>query len=151
MKAKPGILLAYAALLAGCAPRPAADDRFAPRPPEDLTIAITVIGPEGSSPEPARFVIEPGGLLRAAVGAGSAPEMLPPRTRRLTDAQVGQVYGMIARQGLALPTDSPGASEPRIEVTVTAGDRRSTGRHPHADADARALVDRCRRLARLEP
>ncbi|MEM9661348.1 MAG: hypothetical protein AAF937_03460 [Planctomycetota bacterium] len=149
MKAPATILLACVALVIGCGSRPTADARFSPRPPEDLTIAVTVVAPEGSSPEPARFVIEPGGQLRAASGAGSRPETLPPMTRLLTDAQVTQLYGIIAREGLALPTDAPSADEPRIEVTVIAGDRRRTGRHELTDADARVVVDRCRQLARL--
>ena len=149
MKAQTPILLACSALVIGCGSRPTADVRFSPRPPEDLTIAVTVIAPEGSSPEPARFVIEPGGQLRAAVGAGSAPETLPPMTRLLTDAQVTQLYGVIAREGLALPTDAPTTDQPRSEVTVIAGDRRRTGRHELTDADARVVVERCRALARL--
>lgn len=143
------LAVVLAAVCAGCGARPARTDAFPPRPPADLTIAVTVIAAEGSMPEPARFVIEPGGQLRAATGAGSAPDTLPPRTRLLTDAQVTQLYGIIAREGLALPTQTPTANQPRIEVTVIAGDSRKTGRHALTDAEAMLLVDRCRRLARL--
>lgn len=149
MNARTAIVTLACLLLIGCGARPPATGTVSPRPPADLTIAVTVIAAEGSSPEPARFVIEPGGQLRAALGAGATPETLPPRTRLLTDAQVSQLYGIIAREGLTLPTDGPTAAEPRIEVTVIAGDRRRTGRHELTDAEARLVVDRCRRLARL--
>ncbi|MEO0630026.1 MAG: hypothetical protein AAFY46_04770 [Planctomycetota bacterium] len=149
MKPWHAILFASIAVLVGCGSRPTSDARFSPRPPEDLTIAVTVIAPEGSSPEPARFVIEPGGQLRAAVGAGSTPETFPPKTRLLTDAQVSQLYGILAREGLALPANAASRDTPRIEVTVIAGDTRRTGRHALDDPEARLVVDRCQSLARL--
>ncbi len=144
------ILFAITAVLVGCAPRPSGTLTGSPRPPADLTIAVTVIADEGSTPGPARFVIEPGGQLRAATGGGATPDTLPPRTRRLSDAQVTQLYGVIVREGLALPTALPRADEPRIEVTVIVGDERHTGLHALTDPEARAVVDRCRRLARLD-
>lgn len=109
-----------------------------------------VVGPGGEL-EPARFVIEPGGQLRASTGAGATRDTLPPRTRLLSDTQVTDLYGLIVRRGLALPGEgTPGAGTP-IAVSVVAHDERSTAIHDSASSsDARALVERLRRLARLD-
>jgi hypothetical protein len=149
------ILLGLALLASACG-RPAARDLPAnPRPPADLLISVLVLADDGSDPQPGLFVIEPGGQLRAATGAGAARDALPPRTRQLSDTQVNQVYGTIVRNGLALDgpaTRGPSAAppRPRIEVTVIANGARRRGIHPIDDADARELVAMCRRLARID-
>lgn len=121
------------------------------RPPADLLISVLVLADDGSDPAPGLFVIEPGGQLRAAIGAGAARDVLPPRTRQLTDTQVSHLYGTILRKGLALPTASPTPQRPRIEITVIAHNARQRGIHPADDADAREIVAMCQRLARIEP
>ena len=47
-----------------------------------------------------RFVIQPDGVLRAARGAGVSLDILPPRTRELTQAQLSHIYNLAVREGL---------------------------------------------------
>jgi hypothetical protein len=132
------------------------------RPPEDLTIAVTVAGLDSPDPvfAPSRFIIEPGGLLRAAVGPGVSERVFPPRTRRLSDAQINEVYTLIVREGLALPRSfapAPVLSTRRddvahgVVVSLTVDDQRTAALHtPEASPHARELVARLRQLARLD-
>lgn len=69
-------------------------------PPGDFTLSITVLGPvpEGgvgmvARPQrPGRYVLEPDRQLRAAIGPGASPRAFPPAVRRLTHAQVGELW-----------------------------------------------------------
>lgn len=119
------------------------------------------MGEEGTTGwvlEPARFVIEPDGVLRAATGAGVGPTVYPPRTRRLTDAQVNEVYSVVTRQGLDRGVGGKpfrlGDAQPAgawIIVEVTAHEhRRSTIYRPDDERLIVDLVRHLRKLARLE-
>lgn len=130
------------------------------RPPPDLALAVTVIGREGGEPaslEPARFVIEPDGVLRAATGEGVGPGVYPPRTRQLTDTQVREVYAMLVRSGLdrgvggrAYRPGMPTGGGQWILIEVAAHERRQIALYePGASAGARELAAHLGRLARL--
>lgn len=130
------------------------------RPPQDLALAVTVIGRgkgELASLEPAWFVIEPDGVLRAATGEGVGPGVYPPRTRRLTEAQVREVYAMVVRSGLdggvGGRTYRPGLLPQEghwILIEVAAHERRQIALYePGASAGARELAAHLGRLARL--
>ncbi|MFI4894320.1 MAG: hypothetical protein ACIAQ0_12945 [Phycisphaerales bacterium JB058] len=132
-----------------------------PRPPADFALAVTVMGEEGTTGwvlEPARFVIEPDAVLRAATGAGVGPTVYPPRTRRLTDVQINDLYSIITREGLDRGVGgSPfrmGDTQPAgawILIEVTAHEhRRSTLYLPQDERRVIELVRHLRRLARLE-
>lgn len=119
------------------------------------------MGEEGTTGwvlEPARFVIEPDGVLRAATGAGVGPTVYPPRTRRLTDPQVREVYNIVTRQGLDRGIGGKpfrlGDAQPEgawIVVEVTAHEhRRSTIYLPEDERRVIDLVRHLRRIARLE-
>lgn len=131
------------------------------RPPADFALAVTVMGEEGTTGwvlEPARFVIEPDGVLRAATGAGVGPTVYPPRTRRLTDLQVREIHNIVTRQGLdrglggkafRLGDVQPIGAWVLIEVTAHE-QRRSTIYRPADERRVIELVRHLRRLARLE-
>ena len=153
-------------LVSACGSTPHTEPRGAiptgdPRPPADFALAVTVMGEEvttGWVLEPARFVIEPDGVLRAATGAGVGPSVYPPRTRRLTDAQVSDVYSVVTRQGLDRGIGGKpfrlGDAQPAgawIVVEVTAHEhRRSTIYRPEDERRVIDLVRHLRKLARLE-
>lgn len=144
------LLLLLTLILTSCTTRVIPAPAGPARPPADLKISVLVLTPAGTEPEPALFVVEPGGQLRAATGEGVARDVIPPRTRLLSDLQVGQLYGTILREGLALPASSPAPGEPRIEITVIVDNARTRGVHSADAPAARALVERCRELARLD-
>ena len=131
------------------------------RPPADFALAVTVLGEEGTTGwvlEPARFVVEPDGVLRAATGAGVGPTVYPSRTRRLTEPQINELYAMVVRAGLDRGLGGEpyrlGDIQPAgawIVVEVTAHEhRRSTFYVPDEDRDVVDLVRQLRRLSRLE-
>ncbi len=131
------------------------------RPPEDFALAVTVMGEEGTTNwllQPARFVVEPDGVLRAATGAGVGPSVYPPRTRRLTQAQMNDLYAVVVRSGLDRGLGGEpyrlGETQPAgawIVVEVTAHEqRRNTIYLPSAGREVVELVRQLRRLSRLE-
>ncbi len=92
--------------------------------PADFTLAISVVNPaayaqprarrtsaspnvpgapapapKGPAPEvrPARYVIEPDGYLRAALGPGATDRTFPPPSRRLTTAQLDALWALVAQ------------------------------------------------------
>lgn len=131
------------------------------RPPQDLALAVTVMGEEGVRGvvlESSRFVIEPDGVLRAATGEGVRPGVYPPRTRRLTTAQVNDLYAQVVRSGLdrgvgGQPARRGTAPETGawVLIEVTAHERRqSTLYLPEESEQAVEFVRSLRRLARMD-
>lgn len=131
------------------------------RPPRDLALAVTVMGVggvRGAVLESARFMLEPDGVLRAATGEGVRPGVYPPRTRRLTQTQVNDLYARLVRTGLdrgvgGRPARRGTAPETGawILIEVTAHERRqSTLYLPDQSEDALALIAQLRRLARMD-
>lgn len=159
-------LLCLALLLSACrsgqaAPIGGAIPTGDTRPPQDLALAVTVMGDEGVRGvllESARFVIEPDGVLRAATGEGVRPGVYPPRTRRLTETQLGDLYAQIVRTGLdrgigGRPARRGLAPDTGtwILIDVTAHERReSTLYLPGESEAALALLQKLRTLARME-
>lgn len=153
-------------LVSACASGPAAPEQTGiplgeTRPPRDLALAVTVLGSAAVDPQstqPARFVIEPDGFLRAATGSGVGPGVYPPLTRRLNDAQIAEVYAMLVRSGLDRgvggKTYRPGLLpvEGRwILVEVTAHERREIALYDPARSEAaRDVARHLARLARLD-
>lgn len=84
-------------------------------PPDDFALAVTIFAPEVDadaisalprSVRPARYVVEPDGVLRAAIGPGADADVFPAQTRRLTDRQRAQLWRLVRDQGL-LATNHP--------------------------------------------
>jgi hypothetical protein len=78
--------------------------------PDDFWMGVTVIGPVRESMSaydalprahrPARYVVEADHILRAAVGPGAKDEAFPAPTRRLSAAEVTQLYRLCGEAGL---------------------------------------------------
>ncbi len=110
-----GVVLA---LLPGCSspPRPIAVPEPIVLPdeaPEDFALSITVISPASAEApiddlprpqRPARYVVEPDGVLRAAIGPGATPRVYPRQTRRLDAGQVQRLWRLVGETGLLEPT-----------------------------------------------
>lgn len=82
------------------------------QPPANFTLSITVQGPPtrgkvARSAAPARYILEPDGLLRAGVGRTAANEQFyPVQTRRLDDEQMRRVW-LALRDGPLFRIDHP--------------------------------------------
>jgi hypothetical protein len=110
-------LLTTAAILVsapGCASRESriAEAAKAPAAPADFALAITVVTPIKSATQPqtlpraqrpARYILEPDGTLRIALGGGSTSTTYPPPTRLLSDARREDVWNLVKAAGLLEP------------------------------------------------
>jgi len=109
-------LLAAGLLLTGCGGSTHDDSDVSAAatsdtPPRDFTLAFTVFAKPGASrravlpPErrPARYILEPDWILRAAVGPGASDETYPRQTRRLSAEEVASVWRELRDSGLLLP------------------------------------------------
>ncbi len=104
------IVILGAALLVGCSSGSKKPDPIAlTEPPDDFALGVTVYRPGlpesqvdalPRSLRPARYVVEPGGILRASVGTGSDQETYPPITRQLSPAEVDQLWRAVQGTGL---------------------------------------------------
>jgi len=110
------VLLALASAgPAGCAGTPPAPVPSADQPlerPSDLALGVTVFsssipGAAAGSVErwrrPARYIVEPDGMLRAALGPGARTDTYPPATRRLDPAQMDLLWRLLVETGLTDP------------------------------------------------
>jgi hypothetical protein len=155
--------------MGGCSTRPyrAAEKPTIPvsdiRTPSDFAIAATLfVDTKGPADlEPIRFVIQPDGVLRAARGAGVSLEILPPRTRDLTQNQLSQIYNLAVREGLDrgiggsdyAPGQPPAIAEGKgvLVIEFTAHDTRKVSQFDFTDhAGAQSLVATLRQLARIQ-
>ncbi len=76
------------------------------RRPGDFTLGVVVYGDEdapGVEHRPARYIVDADGYLRASVGSGSSPSTYPKITRRLSRAQLDEVWSMIEGLDLGEP------------------------------------------------
>ena len=91
-------LALLAALLTSCA-APARPPQAAP--PSDFSLSLTIVGDSPAAPdlEPAWYVLEPDGLLRAALGQRQAVSPIPPVVRRLTETQFREVWDATRESG----------------------------------------------------
>lgn len=140
----------------GCAPRPLVlpADR-----PGDFTMLVTVYPAAADPPawlRPARYAVEPDGLLRAESGPGVAQPGFPPIARRLERAELDYVYALAATADPfgphAQPVPGPTVFEPLSDqptalIEAGSGGRFRAAAHPAApDGPLAPLI---RELARL--
>lgn len=131
--------------------------------PGDFALGVTVLGTKdgGRLPRgqrPARYVVEPDGVLRVAVGAGVEASTFPSRVRRLSRLQVERLWELVEAGGY-LREDHPGQVRdvegfrptPRdgwALVDVTAGgQRRAVAVRVDEDQGAARLADELAGLA----
>jgi len=157
-------------LLGSCASSPPGNPA---EPPPDFTLAITVLSRENPQVDrdprtlarpyrPGRYILEPDGVLRVAIGTGALPKTFPPAMRRLTFAQRNEVWELASSAGyMAIPAEqsinaaaSPAAvSRPTAMIYVVAGDS-TRGLQISLDAPtaepSRVLIDRLAELAWVE-
>lgn len=100
-------------LVASCAGRQRA---LAIEPPGDFTLSVTLHAPPEAELDPAlprwrrpaRYIIEPDLVLRAAEGAGASEAAFPPPTRTLQPMHVRDLWRSLRDGGLLQP-DHPSA------------------------------------------
>lgn len=97
----------FSASLACCASNSHDAALRAEEPPADFTLAVTTFARPGASrratlpPErtPARYLLDPSGVLRSTRHLAVNDDIFPPQTRTLTDAQVTQVWTVLQASG----------------------------------------------------
>ncbi|MFT5424445.1 MAG: hypothetical protein ACI89L_002240 [Phycisphaerales bacterium] len=114
------LLALIGSLLVGCGGHPRASQSrpgFADTLPSAFGLSLTVIQEDAAEPnplhQPARYVLDPDGWLRAGTGPGATRNTLPPQVRRLTHQQ---------RQTLWDQTRASGLLEPDCPVRIPSGD-----------------------------
>lgn len=135
--------------------------------PGDFALGVTVLGTADRaslprSQRPGRYVLETGGVLRAAVGAGVQASTYPARVRRLGARQVERMW-MLVEAGGYLEEGHAGRVEdvagfrptPRdgwavVEVTAK-GRRRAVAVRVEEDAGTARMVDELAGLAWIRP
>jgi hypothetical protein len=145
------------------------------RAPLDFTLGVTVLEPTGGrgprqatpiderplAERPARYIVEPDGVLRVALGAGVNPRVFPRQTRQLTADQMQRLWRLTVDTQLHAPetltridnteTFFPHRSRPTALVYVK---RDGVATHhavrlPVGDAESAALTRLITELARL--
>jgi len=105
------IVLALAALLGGCSTTSMTHQALPDRRPADFTLGVVVFGQADAQAverRSARYIVDPAGNLRASVGDGSAAATYPKITRRLSAAQLDEIWSMVERLNLSEPiADEP--------------------------------------------
>ncbi|MBX3317712.1 MAG: hypothetical protein KF902_12720 [Phycisphaeraceae bacterium] len=141
------VLLA-SVLLAGCASqtKPTHVPVRGTDYPTDFALSVTVMTPGRETDErgrdltfgkdlaerPARYIVEPDGLLRAAVGAGATTRVYPPRTKYLTDLQMADLWRRLSWVRPELQIGDPGEdtvirmSSTSAIIHISADGRRTT-------------------------
>ncbi|RMH26729.1 MAG: hypothetical protein D6692_08705 [Planctomycetota bacterium] len=138
-----------------------------PSRPSDFTLGLTVFGPvtETARPgqHPARYLLEPDGWLRAAVGPGANQTVHPTLTRWLDAPARDALWAMARGAGLGgdgvTQIDSPERFDPpagrRVYlIELTAGGRRYSAAVSEGDPAAgplAAIADRLAGLAWVSP
>ncbi|MEQ8770146.1 MAG: hypothetical protein RIB60_06520 [Phycisphaerales bacterium] len=148
-------------VLGGCDAPPALTQPPA-EPPGSFGVAVDVLPGAGRTPdgsiEPARYILEPDGSLRAATGVVQAGEF-PRLVRRLDADARARVYRLTLATGAHDPApdrrvpapDLFRPETPTTLVTVGWGEGRSAASFDPDDPDARALADELARLAWVKP
>lgn len=129
--------------------------------PADLSLGLTVFGPDNAvkrgGQRPARYLVEPDGWLRAAVGPGADETVHPPRARWLTDAERDELWSRVRATGLdsverPLRLDNPEGFMPpagrRVYlIELTAGGRRVAAAMPEGEPATEPFIDLADALA----
>lgn len=160
-------MIGVLAALVGCEAVPMPTGPAPEDPPEDFSLAVTVFDPihagEHPSPPltPARYILDPDGALRAAVGAGASPTTFPPIVRRLSEGQRQRVWWLTLATGAHEPgpgeridspeTYRPASDDPEALITVAwLGGRASVVRTLGEGEPGRALTAELARLSWVE-
>jgi hypothetical protein len=166
-----GVAALAMACAGACAPaRP--DPALILDAPPDFSIAVTVLpgdAPSDSIPRalrPARYLVEPDGVLRVSTQPASRAWSYPPATRQLTGREMDRLWRLVGPAGLLDPAtparltraegaDAPGPVAVAIIFAQFAG-RREAYRTVLARADAQQvlaerLVDHLADLAWIPP
>ncbi|MFN0131133.1 MAG: hypothetical protein ACKVW3_01150 [Phycisphaerales bacterium] len=102
------------AVVAGCGPTPPVQTRIEALPerrPASFALDVLVQSPlpdGGGLPRalrPARYILEPAGTLRVALGAGATREVYPPRTRQLSPVQIDALWRSIRDSAILHPAN----------------------------------------------
>lgn len=155
--------------LAGCEMTPARGVGTPDKPPADFALSVTVFAPSmrvAGEPEPkrdpattpARYILEPDGTLRAAVGPGATPETFPPIVRRVSDGQRQRLWWLTLDTAAHDPgpdakvaspeTYRPEGTDPEALITVSWLGGWSAAAKPLGDGSTgRALTAELARLA----
>lgn len=117
-------LLVVLMSLGGCASaRPDASNM-----PDDFSLGVAVL--PGAAAQPAWFVLEPDGTLRAALGARREDSPRPPAVHVLTRSQVREVWELACAAGLAgegvgkVASGAPGNPAGSAVVEIASAGRR---------------------------
>lgn len=132
-------------LLSACASSP----RERGPVPEDFSISLELRG----GADPAWFVFQPDGVLRAAVGERSPTSSLPLAVRRLRPAEQARLYELVQATGVLEQSDSPPRSDDLGVLIYATANRRvvETGAGaPDSDPALAELVSHLRRLAWID-
>ncbi len=129
-----------------------------PQPPPDFSLSLTLVGETspGSPLEPAWYVVEPDGHLRAALGSRQPTSAIPPIVRRLNDAQYTEVWKATVPTGaLEAPTGGVQIAEGTLPqrgagVSVSASGQRRTRVYEGSAEQFADLAVLLRRLAWIE-
>lgn len=85
--------------------------------PADFTLDITIQGPtspgQPRAARPARYIVEPDGMLRVGVGEGVSIDYFPPQTRQLTRAEFDRLWRLVRDSPLLVP-DNPDEARPGL-------------------------------------
>lgn len=166
VKLATGLYFSAAAFLASCAaPLPPASDGA----PPDFSVSVTVLAPDSAasgprSLRPARYILEPDAVLRAAVGPGTSVTTFPPPMRQLTPAQVDELWRLVMEAGYLQSdpllasgdgeTRQPKAAVPTAVLYIAGQGERRTIEQQLESASAvhtRILVDHLAELAWVRP
>lgn len=159
------LILIVCTAIAACATQAPAP-RLADDSPADFTLEVTVRSPRAGEVPRAmragRYILEPGGSLRAAVGPGASHQTYPPRAADLAPIDVERIWRLVRDSGLltdsspyaiSTPDDAwASASRAIAIVTLVIDGQRSTFAVPLEDPNptprnVAAIVDRLARLA----
>lgn len=139
-------------LLGACARTPRAEGA---RPPADFSLSLTLSSGTGAS-EPAWYILQPDGTLRAARGAAGRESARPLPVRLLTRAEFDRVWELTQAAGLAAQPapgqawsdDDPDAADGGAVYYLAAEGRGRTRRVP-GPAENPALANLAAELHRL--
>jgi hypothetical protein len=126
---RPLIMILAAALL-GCSsnspPPPPVEPPLPDDRPDDFVLAATIFSPNVAhearlprSLRPARYIVEPDGSLRAAIGPGADATTYPGRTRQLTPAQFDSLWRNVRQSGLLDPDNPSREDDPEVLTRST--------------------------------
>lgn len=144
-----GACVAACAVMVGCATARPTDTERAAAPP-DFTLSVTV-GADAPGFIGARYVVEPGGAFRAAIGDAATPDHYPTLTRRLSRDETNALWLAAAALQSPAPIGSERALFERgapVVVFVRASDAASVyAPDVTRDGAAAALLDQLEALA----